>query len=171
MGEDSCSKGHEFKSWRRVLDGYFFTLICCKNCIVCLKRQKRKEKEARVGPFKKILKDLGGRNWNFFLVHFELETNLVSYQAAAASKTFFFKFGQNWFQTQRRSRRRCCYTIFLHQSLRLEIPVLDKGQNISLLNSVTRLGHFWRSWLQIYLQKSPNISQLFRRFVKGTFSV
>ena len=98
MGEDSCSKGHEFKSWRRVLDGYFFTLICCKNCIVCLKRQKRKEKEARVGPFKKILKDLGGRNWNFFLVHFELETNLVSYQAAAASKTFFFKFGQNSFE-------------------------------------------------------------------------
>ena len=30
---------------------HFFTLICCKNCIVCLKRPKINEKEARVGPF------------------------------------------------------------------------------------------------------------------------
>ena len=30
-----------------------FTLICCKNCIACLKRQKINEKEAGVGPFKK----------------------------------------------------------------------------------------------------------------------
>ena len=33
--------------------GHFFTLICCKNCIVCLKRPKINEKEAGVGPFKK----------------------------------------------------------------------------------------------------------------------
>ena len=32
----------------------FFTLICCKNCIVCLKRLKIKEKDAGVSPFKKI---------------------------------------------------------------------------------------------------------------------
>ena len=31
----------------------FFALICCENCIVCLKRLKIKEKEAWVGPFKK----------------------------------------------------------------------------------------------------------------------
>ena len=31
--------------------GHFFTLICCKNCIDCLKRPKMKEKEAGVGPF------------------------------------------------------------------------------------------------------------------------
>ena len=31
----------------------FFALICCKNCIVCLKRPKINEKEAGVGPFKK----------------------------------------------------------------------------------------------------------------------
>ena len=30
---------------------HFFTLICCKNCIVCLKRPKINEKEAEVGPF------------------------------------------------------------------------------------------------------------------------
>ena len=33
----------------------FFTLICCKNCIVCLKRPKINYKEALVGPFKKYL--------------------------------------------------------------------------------------------------------------------
>ena len=33
--------------------GHFFTLICCKNCIVCLKKPKINEKEAGVGPFLK----------------------------------------------------------------------------------------------------------------------
>ena len=28
----------------------FFTLICCKNCIVCLKRPKMNEKKRPVGP-------------------------------------------------------------------------------------------------------------------------
>ena len=57
MGGDSHSKGRGFESQRRILDGHFFTLICCKNCIVCLKRPKMNEKEAGVGPFKKhILK-------------------------------------------------------------------------------------------------------------------
>ena len=34
-------------------NGHFFTLICYKNCIVCLKRPKINEKEAGVGPFNK----------------------------------------------------------------------------------------------------------------------
>ena len=42
------------RSWVRILAPYtgwtFFTLICCKNCVVCLKRPKINEKEARVGP-------------------------------------------------------------------------------------------------------------------------
>ena len=42
-----------FKSWRCTYTGWtFFTLICGKNCIVCLKRPKN-EKEARVGPLDK----------------------------------------------------------------------------------------------------------------------
>ena len=42
------------------MDITFFTLICCKNCIVCLNRPKIKEKEAGVGPFfKKRLKCAG----------------------------------------------------------------------------------------------------------------
>ena len=51
---DSCSKGCGFESWRRILDGHFFTLICGKNCIVCLKRLEINDKEARDGPFFKI---------------------------------------------------------------------------------------------------------------------
>ena len=44
---ESCG----FKSWRRILDGRFFSLICCKNCIVCLKRPNINEKVAGVGSF------------------------------------------------------------------------------------------------------------------------
>ena len=40
MGVDSCSKGQGFESCCQILDGHFFTLICSKNCIVCLKRPK-----------------------------------------------------------------------------------------------------------------------------------
>ena len=47
------------RSWVQILAPYtgwtFFKLICCKNCIVCLKRQKINEKEAGVGPFLKSL--------------------------------------------------------------------------------------------------------------------
>ena len=52
MGDDSCSKGHGFKSGCRILDGHFSTLICCNNCIVYLKRPKINEKEAGVDPLK-----------------------------------------------------------------------------------------------------------------------
>ena len=51
MGDNSCPEGCVFESRLRILDGHFFTLICCKNCIVCLKRPKINEKEAEVGPF------------------------------------------------------------------------------------------------------------------------
>ena len=54
IGDDSCSKGRGFKSRRCILDGHFFTLICCKNCSnVCLKIPKINEKEAGYGPFLK----------------------------------------------------------------------------------------------------------------------
>ena len=55
IGDNSCARGHGFESWRRILDGYFFTLNCCKNCIVCLKRLKINEKEAGIGPFLKTI--------------------------------------------------------------------------------------------------------------------
>ena len=52
MGRDSRCKGIGFESWHRVLDGHFFTYICCKNCTdVCLKRPKMNEKVAGVGPY------------------------------------------------------------------------------------------------------------------------
>ena len=49
--DDSWLRGRGFKSC--ILDGHdiIFILISCKNCIVCLKRQKINEKEAEVGPF------------------------------------------------------------------------------------------------------------------------
>ena len=30
MVDNSCSEGHGFESWHRILDGHFFTYICCK---------------------------------------------------------------------------------------------------------------------------------------------
>ena len=53
MGRYSRSEGRGFESQRRILDGHFFTFICCKNCNVCLKRPKINEKEAGDGPLKK----------------------------------------------------------------------------------------------------------------------
>ena len=57
MGRDSRSKGRGFKSRRHILDGYFFTYFCCKNCNVCLKRLKINEKEVGVGPFNKTINE------------------------------------------------------------------------------------------------------------------
>ena len=43
-GRGSCSKGCGFKSRDRILDGHFFTYMCCKICNVCLKRPKINKK-------------------------------------------------------------------------------------------------------------------------------
>ena len=50
---------HVLKLWVQILapdtgwTRYFFTLICCKICIVCLKKTENKQKEAEDGPLKK----------------------------------------------------------------------------------------------------------------------
>ena len=62
LGREPWSSGygrrHSFRRlWVQILALYtgwtwrLFTLICCKNCVVCLKRLKINEKEAGVGPF------------------------------------------------------------------------------------------------------------------------
>ena len=51
MGEDSCSRGLEFKCQHQTLGKHFH--ICFKNCIVCLKRSKMNEKESGDFPFLK----------------------------------------------------------------------------------------------------------------------
>ena len=65
FGQEPWSSGYGKRltfqrSWVRIPAPYtgwtFFTYICCKNCNVCLKRPKNKQKEAGVGPFLKILK-------------------------------------------------------------------------------------------------------------------
>ena len=45
MGDDWCLRGRGFESQRHLLDRYFFTLICYKNWIVCLKRPKINKKK------------------------------------------------------------------------------------------------------------------------------
>ena len=45
LGLDSLSDGHGFESQHRILDGHFFTLICCKYCHVCLKKTENKAKK------------------------------------------------------------------------------------------------------------------------------
>ena len=50
MGGGSRSKGRGFESRRRILDGHFFTFICCKNCNVCLKKTENKQKRGRGWP-------------------------------------------------------------------------------------------------------------------------
>ena len=49
-GDDSCSRSRGFESRSRILHGYFFTLICCKNCNICLKRPKINKKRGRGWP-------------------------------------------------------------------------------------------------------------------------
>ena len=52
MGGNSRSEGREFESWCHILDGHFFTLICCKIVLMFVwKRPKINEKEARLAHF------------------------------------------------------------------------------------------------------------------------
>ena len=53
MGGDSRSEGRGFESRHCILDGHFFTYICCKNCNVCLKRPKINEKRPGLAHFLK----------------------------------------------------------------------------------------------------------------------
>ena len=54
LGDNSCLRGRGFELQHHILDGDdFFTLICCKKCIVCLKRPKINETEDRAGQFLK----------------------------------------------------------------------------------------------------------------------
>ena len=41
MGGDACSEGSGFESQDRILDGHFFTFICCKICNVCFLKNER----------------------------------------------------------------------------------------------------------------------------------
>ena len=63
VGGDSCVECCGFESQHHLLDGHFFTKICCK--IVYLKRRKN-EKEDGDGPFlnKKVLhKNPASNSW------------------------------------------------------------------------------------------------------------
>ena len=53
MGGDSRSDGWRFASHHSILDGDFFTLICCENCKACLNMTENKQNAAGDGPFLK----------------------------------------------------------------------------------------------------------------------
>ena len=99
MGDSSCSNGCGFKSRRHILDGHFFTLICCKNCIVCLfEKTKNKQKEAGVGPFtKKIMNEcLLPKFYCSKMVlkwHFRLPTFIIKYRGF---KTHLVQYNYNF---------------------------------------------------------------------------
>ena len=57
LGGDSRSKGRGFKSQHCILDGHFYTSICCKNLYCLFEKTENKQKEAGVGPFFKKRKD------------------------------------------------------------------------------------------------------------------
>ena len=56
MGGDSSSEGRAFEYQLHILDGHFYTFICCKNCNGCMKMTEVKEKRPRMAHFFK--KDL-----------------------------------------------------------------------------------------------------------------
>ena len=94
MGRDSCSKGRGFESQHCILDGHFFTYICCKNCDeVCLKRPKINEKEAGVGPFKpppflpKLSQNPSGNTHCWESITEQLVSSFTSLDSAASLHT------------------------------------------------------------------------------------
>ena len=50
------------------MDMTFFTFICCKNCIVCLKKTENKQKRGRGWPnfFKNIMRNCFGVNIGYY---------------------------------------------------------------------------------------------------------
>ena len=59
MGGYSCSEGHGFKSQHHILDGHFFTVICCKICNdFSFKRPKINDNRDRGWPI--FLKKIAG---------------------------------------------------------------------------------------------------------------
>ena len=106
MAEGSCSKGRGFESQGHMVDGHFFTFVCCKNCNVRLKRRKR----CRGWPIK-ILKEGDFENESQIQNrHFQenncsqLHKRVVSAgprRATASARTPFSRkiinlFGENW---------------------------------------------------------------------------
>ena len=53
MGGDSHSEGHGFESQCHILDGHFFTLICCKIPLMLVWKRLKKRKRGRGWPILK----------------------------------------------------------------------------------------------------------------------
>ena len=120
------------RSWVQIPAPYtgwtFFTFICCKNCIVCLKRPKINEKEAGVGPLKKestnvpifftlSLSMLNKQKWNLLFLDDYLHLLLwfhFNYQAQVnEQKRFFYLDICSFFVSFAKCHERRSYSSFL----------------------------------------------------------
>ena len=73
MGDDSRLRGCGFELLVPYTGRTFFALICCKNCIVGLKRLNLSEKDAGVGPLKTLFT-------NFTIIYCFISDNLTMWQ-------------------------------------------------------------------------------------------
>ena len=89
-GGDSDSEGCDFKSRHWILDGHFFTLICCKICIVCLKRPKINGKEVRMAHFNKGNGVDECRAYCEILVFSNLKNKLLQLTSLASCISLFY---------------------------------------------------------------------------------
>ena len=79
----------------------FFTLICCKNCIVCFKRPKINKKEAGVGPFKKNKQEVSCTCWVFSALGeaYLRSDDVVATKSLLVSLPFYGIFFLYWWDT------------------------------------------------------------------------
>ena len=89
-GGDSDSEGCDFKSRHWILDGHFITLICCKICIVCLKRPKKTEKRSEWPILKKGNGVDECRAYNEILVFSNLKNELLQLTSLASCNSLFY---------------------------------------------------------------------------------
>ena len=90
-------------NWHAVdrTDMTFFTLICCKNCIVCFKRPKINKKEAGVGPFKKNKQEVSCTCWVFSALGeaYLRSDDVVATKSLLVSLPFYGIFFLYWWDT------------------------------------------------------------------------
>ena len=52
MGGDLCPEGCGFESQHCILDGHYFTFVCCKKIVMIVSKDGKEDGD---GPFKKVM--------------------------------------------------------------------------------------------------------------------
>ena len=81
MGEDSCLGGHGFEPRRRILDGHFFTLFCCKNYL-CEKTENNRTKDEKQQVSRRVI------------LHLNPMLSFICYQTGFKPVSFVFQAGE-----------------------------------------------------------------------------